>query len=188
MNPVVRSLLATLAVLLVAYLAYRLIGAWAERAIVRVARRGGSAGAEHRARSLWSVGRRLVFIMILLAELIIIMSIWGVSSAALLAVAGSIGVAVGLGAQGLVRDMIAGFYILAENQFNIGDQVVITGVEGEVIDIQPRVTVLRDRRGRVYYVPNGSIVVSTNKTTGLAPRIVSASDEDPDQRPDSLPS
>jgi small conductance mechanosensitive channel len=187
MNPTLRSVLVTLAVLLVAYVGYRLIGAWAERAIVRVAHRGGAPGAEHRARSLWSVGRRLVFIMILLATLVVIMSIWGVSSAALVAVAGSVGVAVGLGAQGLVRDMIAGFYILAENQFNIGDQVTITGVEGEVIDIQPRVTVLRDRRGRVYYVPNGSIVVSINKSSSLAPRIVSAADEDPDQGPDSLP-
>jgi small conductance mechanosensitive channel len=129
----------------------------------------------------------LVFIVILLAVMVTIMSIWGVSSAALVAVAGSVGVAVGLGAQGLVRDMIAGFYILAENQFSIGDQVSITGVEGEVIDIQPRVTVLQDRRGRVYYVPNGSIVVTTNKTTAASPRILSAADEDPDRRPDTLP-
>jgi small conductance mechanosensitive channel len=77
-------------------------------------------------------------------------------------------VALGLGAQNLVRDVIGGFFILAEGQYVIGDVVTISNVTGEVQQVRPRVTVLRDIDGNVYYVPNGSIVVSTNQSQEYA--------------------
>jgi small conductance mechanosensitive channel len=63
-----------------------------------------------------------------------------------------------------VRDVIGGFFILGEGPIAIGDVVTISNVTGEVQQVRPRVTVLRGIDGNVYYVPNGSIVVSTNQS------------------------
>ena len=88
----------------------------------------------------------------------------GVPITPFLAVGSAVGVAVGFGAQDLVKDIIAGFFILAEDQYHIGDVVRIGGVAGAVEDIRLRVTVLRDLDGYVHYVPNGQIQVTTNLT------------------------
>jgi small conductance mechanosensitive channel len=76
-------------------------------------------------------------------------------------------VALGLGAQLLIRDVINGMFILIEDQYAIGDTVSVAGVTGEVIDINPRRTVIRDEDGNVHSIPNSSITVATNKTSGL---------------------
>ena len=72
--------------------------------------------------------------------------------------------AVGFGAQGLVADVIAGLFIVAEDQFHIGDVVKVASVSGTVEDIRLRVTVLRDLDGVVHYIPNGKIDVASNYT------------------------
>lgn len=97
-----------------------------------------------------------------------VMAIWGIPMAPFVAAAAAIGVAIGFGAQNLVRDVIAGFFILVENQFGIGDVVAIGGVTGTVEAITLRTTVLRDLNGNEYHVPNGQIVVTTNMTQGFA--------------------
>ncbi len=86
-----------------------------------------------------------------------IIAVWGLPLAPFLAVASAAGVAIGLGARGLVQDVIAGFFILAEDQYRIGDKVKSGSAVGEVVDIRPRVTILRDEEGMTYYVPNGSL-------------------------------
>ncbi|OIP98962.1 hypothetical protein AUK40_01005 [Candidatus Wirthbacteria bacterium CG2_30_54_11] len=75
-----------------------------------------------------------------------------------------VGIAIGLGAQSLVKDMIAGFFIIFENHFNIGDVVRIVNVSGRVEEINLRTTILRDLDGAVHIIPNGQITVVTNKT------------------------
>ena len=97
-----------------------------------------------------------------------VMAIWGIPMAPFVAAAAAIGVAIGFGAQDLVRDIIAGFFILVENQFGLGDVVAIGGVTGTVEAITLRTTVLRDLNGNEYHVPNGHIVVTTNMTQGYA--------------------
>jgi small conductance mechanosensitive channel len=77
---------------------------------------------------------------------------------------GIAGIAVGFGAQYLVRDLIAGIFILAENQYRTGDVVTIAGISGLVESINLRRTVLRDLDGQVHVIPNGEITVSSNKT------------------------
>ena len=77
---------------------------------------------------------------------------------------GVIGIAVGFGAQSLVRDYLNGSLILIENQFSIGDVVTITGVTGTVEDFSLRRTTLRDLDGVVHSVPNGEIKVASNRT------------------------
>jgi small conductance mechanosensitive channel len=77
-------------------------------------------------------------------------------------------IAIGFGAQSLVRDALNGLFILIENQYAVGDVVTITGVTGTVEDVSLRRTVVRDFDGVVYSVPNGAVVVSANFTRDFA--------------------
>ena len=88
----------------------------------------------------------------------------GVNIGPLLAGLGIAGIAIGFGAQSLVKDIIAGTFILIDNQYGGGDVVEIAGKTGVVEDIGLRRTVLRDLDGVVHFVPNGEIVVSSNMT------------------------
>lgn len=90
------------------------------------------------------------------------------STTALFTSAGLIGVALGFGAQSLVKDLVSGIFIIIENQYRIGDVVEIGGVSGVVEDITVRTTILRDLDGNVHHVPNGVIDVTTNKTIGYS--------------------
>lgn len=101
-----------------------------------------------------------------------IMAIWGVPMSPLLAVGATVGVAVGFGAQDVVRDVIAGFLILVEDQYAIGDVVSIAGVAGTVEEIRLRTTVLRDLEGSQHHVPNGQIRVASNLTAGFSRVVV----------------
>jgi small conductance mechanosensitive channel len=99
----------------------------------------------------------LVFAFMLLSEL-------GINIAPILAGVGIVGIAIGFGAQSLVKDIIAGLFILIENQYRKGDVVKIADVSGLVEDISLRRTVLRDMDGVVHVVPNGEIRVASNLT------------------------
>ena len=90
----------------------------------------------------------------------------GINIGPLLAGAGIAGLAVGLGAQSLVRDTINGLFILVENQYGKGDVVRLAGVGGLVEDVNLRRTVLRDLDGAVHSIPNGQAAVSSNLTRG----------------------
>jgi small conductance mechanosensitive channel len=85
----------------------------------------------------------------------------------LFAGAGLIGAGLAFGSQSLVKDLLSGLFIISENQYRVGDYVEIMEVSGTVESIGLRTTVLRDLSGSVHYVPNGSIVVTTNQTMGL---------------------
>jgi len=78
--------------------------------------------------------------------------------------AGIIGVAVGFGAQYVIRDFLAGLFIMLENQYRVGDVIQIAGIGGKVENITLRKTVLRDIDGAVHHVPNGEIKVASNKS------------------------
>jgi small-conductance mechanosensitive channel len=96
-----------------------------------------------------------------------LLSEFGIDITALVATAGIAGIALGFGAQSIVKDYLAGMFILAENQYRIGDVVRLfagTEVTGSVERITLRQTVLRDLDGEVHYVPNGTIEVASNMT------------------------
>ena len=86
----------------------------------------------------------------------------------LFASAGIIGVALGFGAQSLVKDFLAGIFIIAENQYRVGDIVDVMGASGTVERVGTRSTVLRDAAGNVHYLPNGTIQHVINKTMGYS--------------------
>jgi small conductance mechanosensitive channel len=97
---------------------------------------------------------------------IIILSIFGVPVASLIAGAGIIGLAIGFGAQNLVRDIINGFFILFEDQFAVGDYIKAAGLEGIVEEIGVRTTNIRDFGGELHIIPNGEISQVTNYSSG----------------------
>ncbi len=152
----------------IAWWIFRRVGA---RAIQTIAHRSSTKHAlerEQRANTLWTITRRVFTVLLALVVAITVLSIWDVPVSGVLAIGSIVGVAIGFGAQSLVRDVIAGFFIIVEDQYGIGDVVDIAGVSGTVEDIQLRVTVLRDLNGNVHYVPNGQINVSTNRTQDFA--------------------
>jgi small-conductance mechanosensitive channel len=118
--------------------------------------------------TLTSVMLMLVRAVVWIVVILTLMGIWGIPMTPLIAVATTIGIAVGFGAQDLVKDVIAGFFILVEDQFGIGDVVSIGGVSGTVEAIKLRTTVLRDINGNEHHVPNGHITVASNMTPDYA--------------------
>jgi small conductance mechanosensitive channel len=92
----------------------------------------------------------------------------GIDLAPLFASAGILGVALGFGAQSLVKDFLSGIFIISENQYRVGDIVDIEGASGTVERIGSRSTVLRDADGNVHYFPNGMVQHVINKTMGYS--------------------
>ena len=119
---------------------------------------------DKRADTLSHVIYRTVWFVAMLIGLLTILPELGINISALLAGAGLIGLAVGFGAQSLVKDVISGLFILVENQYSKGDVVNIAGIGGLVDDVNLRRTLLRDLDGAVHTVPNGEIGVASNLT------------------------
>ncbi len=92
----------------------------------------------------------------------------GINTAPLLASAGVVGIALGVGAQSLIKDFTNGLFIIVENQYRVGDFVQFDTVSGIVQAITIRTTILRDFDGNIHHVPNSSIVVATNMTFGVS--------------------
>ena len=128
--------------------------------------------AEKRAATLGKISRQVTAVFVWGTAAMLVLSDLGVPIAPILTGAGILGLAVGFGAQTLVKDVITGFFILLENQFRVGDVIQTAGVSGAVEAINLRTTVLRDGEGRVHVIPNGSIAVVTNFTHGYSRAVV----------------
>ena len=106
--------------------------------------------------------------VILFVAMLEILKYIGLDLAPLLASAGIAGLAIGFGAQTLVKDFINGFFVLLEDQYNIGDKVQLAGVRGTVEDMTLRRTVLRDDDGTVHIIPNSQLQIVSNMTRDWA--------------------
>ncbi|MFA1302042.1 mechanosensitive ion channel family protein [Streptococcus agalactiae] len=93
-----------------------------------------------------------------------ILSILGVPISSLLAGAGIAGVAIGLGAQGFLSDVVNGFFILLENQFDVGDIINVGTVSGTVTNVGIRTTQIHDFDGTLHFIPNRNITIVSNKS------------------------
>ncbi|MFH1141362.1 MAG: mechanosensitive ion channel family protein [Chloroflexota bacterium] len=122
------------------------------------------AELEKRTKTLSGVLVKTFSIVVVLGATFMVLAQLGVSLAPLLAATGVVGIAVGFGAQNLIRDIFAGIFIVLENQYRVGDVVTIAGIGGLVEDINLRRTVLRDLDYRQHYIPNGEIRTATNMT------------------------
>ena len=160
-----------LRITLIAIAAWVIVGV-AHRAIrtfrERLSARMDDREAVKRAETLGRAARYLVSVVVTLITAILILSELGVSIAPILGAAGVVGLAIGFGAQSLVKDYFAGFFILLENQIRQGDVVKLGDHAGGVEEITLRYVRLRDYDGNVHFVPNGSITTVVNMTRGFA--------------------
>lgn len=154
-------------------------GAW--RVVLHLARRIVAAvddhddttmtAAEKRGQTLAQLLRSFGSVTIIIVSLLLTLNLF-IDIGPLLAGAGILGLAVSFGAQSLVKDVIAGFFILMENQFSVGDVVELAGKDGAVERMNLRVVQIRDGKGNVHIIPNGQIGVVTNMTKSWSRAVV----------------
>jgi len=121
-----------------------------------------------RAEAIGSVLRSFVTAVVFTMATLLVMGELGFNLGPLLASAGIVGVALGFGAQSLVKDLIAGLFMLLEDQYGVGDSVDLGDAVGVVETVGLRVTTVRDMRGVLWYIRNGEIIRVGNKSQGWA--------------------
>ncbi|MBI5170214.1 MAG: mechanosensitive ion channel family protein [Candidatus Eisenbacteria bacterium] len=131
-----------------------------ERWMVRASQ--GREAAAQRARTLGQMFRHLITTLVAAGALLHVLEVFGWDIKPLLVGASILGAALGFGAQFLVRDVIAGAFILIEDQFSVGDSIEVNGQVGTVEDVTLRSTRLRDITGRLLFVPNGEMKIVVN--------------------------
>ena len=119
-------------------------------------------------RTLASVLTSIGVVIVLFVAVLEVLAVLKINIGPLLASAGIAGLAIGFGAQTMVHDVINGFFILLENQFDLGDTVRLATVKGTVEDMSLRRTVLRDDDGTVHIIPNSQITIVSNMTRDWA--------------------
>jgi moderate conductance mechanosensitive channel len=151
---------------LIAARVLRTLVAQLEGVLVRAGERTGALpGATHsRVATLTGVLRALALVSLWSVIAVIALSQLGLDVRPILAGAGIVGLAVGFGAQYLVRDVIAGFFLVLEDQVRVGDVAVVNGTGGVVETVTFRTIVLRDVAGTVHIFPNGSVTTLANMT------------------------
>ncbi len=122
--------------------------------------------AGRRAQTLEILLRSAITYLVFFMACLMILQIFNVNTSAILASAGILGLAVGFGAQNLVKDIISGFFILFEDQFSVGDFVQIDAVTGTVEEIGLRTCKIRQWTGELSIIPNGGITQVTNYNRG----------------------
>ena len=127
-----------------------------------------------RVLTLSRVAHYVLTVLVSLVSALLILGELGVSVAPILGAAGVVGIAVGFGAQSLVKDYFTGFFLLLENQIRLGDVVEVGGKSGLVEEMTLRYLRLRDYSGNVHYIPNGTISVVTNMSLGHAFAVIDA--------------
>lgn len=160
---------AGLQILLIATLAYaahRTIALLLDRFERRLSEASTPDSVERgkRARTLTKLIQNVATVFIVAAAALMILDKLNVNITPILTGAGILGLAVGFGAQTLVKDVIAGFFLILENQVRVGDSAEINGVGGMVEAVQLRTIILRDVRGAVHVIPCGSITTLANLT------------------------
>jgi len=169
LDVIIRRSLRVLVILIIAFfvrsLARRLIKGFVSRLEKRE-----MASAEHpeevekRLGTVSGLLRKAVGIVVWVTALMMILREAGINIGPILASAGIVGLAVGFGAQNLVRDVISGFFFILENQIRVGDVAIVNGTGGLVEEVNFRTIVLRDLSGTVHVFPNGSVSTLSNMT------------------------
>ena len=137
------------------------------------------AELERRVSTIARLAIRVAATVIVVIAVLMTLDLFGIDIGPAVAGLGVVGIAVGLGAQTLVRDWLAGIFVVLENQYSSGDVVRIAGVEGVVEDFSLRRTTLRDLDGTIHTVPNGQVTVTSNLTHARRddPSVAAESDE-----------
>src|SRR5438094_4230404 len=133
-----------------------------------MARRTSAADELRRIDTVGTAFRYVATVIVVLVAGTLVLNELGISIAPILATAGVAGVAIGFGAQSLIKDYFTGFFLLLEDQIRQGDVVEVAGKSGLVEEVTLRYVRLRDFDGHVHFVPNGEIKVVSNHTRSFA--------------------
>jgi len=174
-GPVV-AVLARLLVVSVAlaagFLAYRALGRVIERLLRRAEGASDDPGRAQRAQTLAPLLKNVALYALSFTVAMVILQEMGVDMRAILVSAGVLGLAVGFGAQALIKDVIAGFFILFEGLVRVGDVIEVSGHTGTVETVGLRVTTMRVANGALRVVPNGELTQFANYNRGWARAMV----------------
>jgi len=149
-----------------------------------LSRRVRTQEREQRTKTFLGVFKGLLDLVVVFIGALFILNWFDVSLAPVLASAGILGAVVGFSAQSVIKDFLAGFFILLEDQFAVGDVIEVCGISGDVEEMSLRTTVVRDMNGCAHIVPNGQIGVVTNYTRGWSRvdlKVAVSRDEDADR-------
>lgn len=162
------------AALLIGFIAYRLLSIAINHSVALISRDTflSAEEAKLRAKTLGAVLDALARFVIFFVTVLVVLEIINVPVGPILASAGIVGIAIGFGAQSMVKDFISGFFILFENQFSVGDVVQIGNDKGTVEHLSLRTTRLKDFQGNVHIIPNSQINVVVNQSRGWSRAVV----------------
>jgi moderate conductance mechanosensitive channel len=157
----VRSLI----IIILAWIAYELMGRLIRQAIRRIQALDGEENSafDKRVETIFTVVKRTLLTLIVVTAVLMLLNELGADITPLLASVGIVGLALGLGAQSLVKDIIGGLFILLEDQYRVGDVVELAGKTGVVELMTLRATRLRDFHGALHIIPNGDVRVVSNR-------------------------
>jgi moderate conductance mechanosensitive channel len=127
---------------------------------------------QKRMKTIGNILSKVAFVTVFAVAIMMILRELGMDITPLITGAGIIGLAIGFGAQNLVKDIVGGFFIIMENQIRVGDVAVINGTAGLVEEINLRTVVLRDLEGTVHVFPSGAINALSNKTRGWSRYVI----------------
>jgi small-conductance mechanosensitive channel len=152
------------AVLFAAFIINKVGKKFIDRTIRKAVKNADREAEEKREKTLIGIFSGALNIFVWLVAIMMILPELGLDVGPILAGAGILGVALGFGAQYMIRDFLAGLFIILEDQYRIGDVACLDNVCGGVEDITLRKTILRDLDGKVYHIPNGSFKMAANLT------------------------
>jgi len=182
--PLLRSLANVLIILVLAWVALVVVRRGIGRFRLYMDARARNAEQVKRVDTLSRAFRYLGSVVIVVVATMLVMHELGISIAPVLATAGVAGIAIGFGAQSLVKDYFAGLFLLVEDQIRLGDVVQIAGSGGLVEEVTLRYVRLRDFNGHVHFIPNGEIKIVVNRTRDFARAVIEvgiAYREDPEE-------
>ncbi len=158
----------------VAYVVIRLATAAARRLERNMSRGDGFEGAERRkrAQTIGRIVQKTISIVIATMAMLMVLRQLDIDITPVLTGAGIVGLAVGFGAQTLVRDVISGFFLIFEDQIRVGDVAVVNGQGGLVEEVNLRTLVLRDEKGAVHIFPNGEVKTLANMSKDFSYYVV----------------
>lgn len=158
--------IAVIGIIFISALAYWLLGIITRSLSQRIQQMDNEEDSEldKRTETIFRVVRSTGIVLILSTAVLMVLTELGVAITPVLASVGFAGLALGLGAQTLVGDIISGLFILIENQYTVGDAIEINGLSGSVEEMNLRATMVRDLYGTLHIIPNGEIRIVSNKS------------------------
>jgi small conductance mechanosensitive channel len=173
MDWIISSGLRILFIFVVAYIAFRILKAVLRPAVTKYVKARGKgrhskSWFDKRANTLNGILTTAAAVVIIIIVAAMVLSELGVDIGPLIAGAGVAGVAIGFGAQSIIKDFLSGMFIMLEDQYNVGDVIKVGSTGGLVEEVNLRRTVLRDLDGIVHSIPNGEITTVSNFTRDLA--------------------